>query len=374
MRPVSDTFLNTVRSSHKMVARARVCETFQTGTDPDGTSIDIYGGDVVIDGTADIRSTLHLETTGLGMWPSRGSRLLAPYGNEVFVQRGIDYGNGSTELVSLGYFRIVTPSQDTPPDGPIVLECADRMKGVQRARLLNPVQFLPTDTFGSAVSALVLDVYPLATIEWDDATNLDTLGRTVAAEDDRYACLVDLITSRGKIFYWDHRGVLVIKDLPSATSPVFDITSGRGGVLVSAARSLTSEGVYNAVVATGEAGDETPPARGIAYDANPDSATYFYGPFGQSPRYYSSPLLFSDSEAEAAARTMLGRELGLPYTVSFSTICNPALEPYDAVRVGYSSRTGAEIHVLESVTIPLTADAAMTGTTREQTLTTVGIL
>jgi hypothetical protein len=374
MRPVSDAFLTTVRSSYSMVARARVCETYQTGTDPDGTSIEIYGGDVVIDGTADIRSTLSLDTTGVAMWPTRTNRLLAPYGNEVFVERGVQYGNGTREWVSLGYFRIVSPDQGNPPDGPISLTCADRMKGIVRARLLNPVQFLPTDTFGSAVSSLVLDVYPLATIEWDDATNLETLGRTVAAEDDRYACLVDLVTSRGKIFYWDHRGVLVIKDLPSATDPVYDITAGRGGVLVAASRTLTSEGVYNAVVATGEAGDETPPARGVAYDANPDSPTYFYGPFGQCPRFYSSPLLFSDDAATQAARTILGRELGLPYNVSFSAICNPALEPYDAVRVRYSNRSGAETHVIESITIPLTADAAMSGTTREQTLTTVGTL
>lgn len=374
MRPVSDAFLRTVTGSHTMTCEARVLDSFQSGTDPDGTVIPIMDGSVTMDATASILSTLRLTTDGTAMWPNRPSSLLGPYGNEVWVRRGLQYGNGTTEWVSLGYFRIQNPGQDEAPDGPIRITGSDRMVGITSARLLAPRQYLPTDTFGDVVSDLVLDVYPAATIVWDDATDTETIGRTIAVEQDRYGGLNDVITSRGKIFSWDYRGFLVIRDLPDPSNVVFDVVSGEGGVLIKAARTLTREGVHNAVVATGEAPDEGSPARGVAIDNNPDSPTYFYGRFGQEPRFYSSPLLMNDTAAERAATTILRKELGLPYSVDLTFVPNPALEPYDPVRTRYTERDGSETHVLETLTVPLDEKGAMTGTTKEQSQTTVGIL
>lgn len=372
MRPVSDLWLNTIRGSHVMAAEAVVCTAFQTGTDPAGTTIPILDGHVVVDSTADIRSSLDLTTDGTGMWPSDPSSLLAPYGNEVFIRRGLAYGSGITEWCSLGYFRVQAAEQQAVPDGPVRLTCSGRMVAIIEARLLAPRQYLPSATYGAVVSDLVLDVYPLATIEWDDATSAQPIGRTVVVEQDRFGGLSDVVASRGKIIYWDYRGVLVIKDIPSATAVVFEVNAGANGVLVSMTREVSRAGVHNAVVATGEAPDQGVPARGVAVDDNPMSPTYFYGRFGPVPRYYSSPLLLTDAEAYKAASTLLRKELGLPYSVDFSAIPNAALEPYDPVRVTYSGRDGAEVHVLEAVTVPLTQAGAMTATTREQTLAVVG--
>lgn len=374
MRPVSDAFLRTVRGSHTMAARARVCTTFQTGTDPTGTEVPIIAGDVVANAHSDIRATLDLTTDGTGMWPSStGSLLLAPYGNEIFVERGIQFGNGTTEWVSLGYFRIQSPEQDEAPNGPIRVEGRDRMSGLVDGRLLAPVQFADTATYGAVVSQLVTQVYPTATIEWDDATSAATLGRSLITEDDRYGFLNDLVTSRGKIWYWDHRGVLVIRDAPSTTDPVFDVDFGQGGVLVSMSRQLTRERVYNAVVAYGEAADTAEPARATAVDNNPASPTYFSGPFGPVPRFYSSPFITNDVQAASAATSLLTRQLGLPYTVDFTAVPNPALEPWDPIRIRYTGRIPAETHIIDEITIPLVASKPMTATTREQTVVLVGV-
>src|SRR5688572_10172044 len=104
IRPVSAAWNRTVTGSHTMVAEARVCETFQTGTDPDGTTVSILAGAVTLDASADVRSTLDLTVDGTALWPTFANSLLAPYGNEIFVRRGIQYGIGVTEWVSLGYF------------------------------------------------------------------------------------------------------------------------------------------------------------------------------------------------------------------------------------------------------------------------------
>jgi hypothetical protein len=356
-----------------MTARARVCETFQTGVDPAGTEITILDGDVLADAAAPIRATLDLTTEGAGMWPTRAADLLAPYGKEIYVERGVAYGNGTVEYVGLGYYRIETPTQTAPPDGPIRLVGKDRMAGLIDARLISPVQFTTADTFGEVVTTLVTEVYPTATIEWDDTTDDDTLSRSLVADEDRWRFLDELVTSRGKIWYWDHRGVLVIKDPPSLTDPVADVSAGEGGVLIAMSRQLTRVGVYNAVVATGEGSDTATPARGVAYDANPLSPTYFSGRFGPMPRFFSSPLIETASTAQAAAVTLLRRSLGLPYVIDFTAVPNPALEPWDPVRVRSSVREAPYVHALEQVRIPLVASAPMTAASREQSTVLIGV-
>jgi hypothetical protein len=373
VRPVTDAFLRTVRGSHTMNARARVCTTFQTGTSPTGTDIPVLDGDVVSDANADVRSTLDMTTDGNSMWPTYGNLLLAPYGNEVFVERGIEFGNGSTEWVSLGYFRIQEPTQDQAPNGPIRIAGRDRMAGLIDARLVVPAQFLSTATYATVVSTLVTAVYPTATIQWDSGSTAQ-IGRSLIAEEDRYGFLNDLVTGLGKIWYWDYRGVLVIRDQPSTTTTVFDINSGQDGVLVNLSRKLTRESVYNAVVATGEAADTATPVRAAAIDANPNSPTYYFGRFGPVPRFYSSPSITGSSQAASAAASLLRKQLGLRYEVNFAAVPNPALEPWDCVRVTYSGRTAVETHVIDRITIPLTSGAAMTATTREQSVVLVGAL
>src|SRR5690606_40052531 len=98
---------------------------------------------------------------------------------------------------------------------------------------------------------------------------------------------------------------------------------------------LSRDGVYNAVVARGEGADTETPIQAVVVDDDPDSPTYWHGPFGQVPRFYASPLITDVAQAKSAAASLLKRSLGLPYSVSFGTIVNPALEPLDPIRITY---------------------------------------
>lgn len=379
MRPVSAAFLRTIRGSHVMASRARIVTTYQTGTNPTGTDIPILAGDVVQDAGADVRATLDLTTDGTAQWPRQASAPLAPYGNEVFVERGVQYGNGQREWVSQGYFRIYAIEQEDAPDGPVRVTGLDRMSGIVDARLLAPRQFPAGTTLGSIMSTLVGEVYPAVTIEWDDGSNLSTIGRGLVAEEDRFGFLNELVSSAGKVWYFDHRGVLVIKSPPTATTPVFDVTHGRDGVLVSMGRQLSREGVFNAVVAYGEGGDTIAPARAVAVDNNPNSPTYYSGRFGPVPRYYSSPFITTNTQALSAASAILRQSLGLPYNVNFGAVPNPALEPYDPITITYPTRTRSasgytETHIIDRLTVPLVAEEPLTAQTREQQLVTIGSL
>lgn len=370
MRPVSSRFLAAISSSHRAVSQAFILAPGQTGTSPTGTEVAVIDGDVRYDAKAQIRSTLTLEVSGADGFPERATDLITPYGNEAFVRRGVDYGGGAIEWVSLGYFRIDGVEQDRGPDGPIRITGSDRMAGVVDARLTQPDQFNASTTYGVVLNSLVGAVWGWADIEWDDDTDDEPLGRVVLVEEDRFAFLDQLITSLGKIWYWDHRGVLVIKDTPTPTEPVWACASGAGGVLVELGRALSREGVYNAVVATGEAFDDTAPARAFVVDDDPDSPTYWEGPFGRVPRFYSSPFITTDGQAVTAAASILRQSTGLPYEVDFTHVPNPALELWDPITVAIGSRV--ETHIVETMTVPLSPLVAQTGTTRKLSTTVIG--
>lgn len=377
MRAVSTKFLNTLRGSHKIATRARVCTTFQTGTNPTGTEIPIVSGDVRSQSDSLVRSTLNLVTAAA--WPVYQTDLITPYGNEIYVERGIDYGNGQKEWVGLGYFRIDTPEQAEIPDGPITVAAPDRMAGIIDAKLLAPQQFPASTSRGTFVSTLVTEVYPSATISWDDTTvRDDPIGRVSIVEQDRAQAIVDLATSVGKIAYWRYDGVFRIETPPDITGgPSWTINAGSQGVMIGMSRNLSREGSYNAWVATGEAGDTTPPARGVALDNNPDSPTYYYGKFGPVPGFFSSPFLTTNSQAVTAAVSLLKNSLGLPYQINLSNIVNPALEPYDVIQADYpitgrNRSMRSELHVLDQVTIPLTPDTAQSLQTRQQFIQLIG--
>ncbi len=367
MRPVSPAFLRSLSGSRPLIARATVCSTFQTGVNPVGTVVPIIDGVVTLDGKAATRSTV--DVTISAAWPIFITSDLAPYGNEIYVECGIQYTDDLVEYVGLGYHRIQTPEQDIPSNSPIRVTAVDRMQAIQEARLLTPLQFLSGTTFGVVVDTLILDVYPEAVIEWDDATELTTLTRDVIVEDDRYAFLNDAITSRGKIWYWDHRGVLVIKDVPDPVTPSIEINHAAHGTLVGMRRVLTRDETYNAVVATGEGSDDAEPVMAVVIDDDELSPTYFYGRFGQVPMFYSSPFLGTVEACESAARSVLQRIIGLTYSVNIETAPNPALEPYDVASIKFSHREAPQTHVLDTIAIPLIGSGAWSATTREQRVT-----
>lgn len=364
--------LRTLRGSHRMTVEARLLTTFQTGEDPDGDQIQIFGGDVVMDATAKVERQGSLTTRGQDAWPRVGDTRFAPYGNEVFLRRGVDLGSGVL-WVPLGYYRIETSDQDDAPRGQMTLTLFDRMKGIVDARLMSPRTYRPTTPVSVVFEDLVGEIYPDVVIAFDDSSGTRSLGRELLVEEDRHAGLLDVADGLGKVMHFDDVGIFRVEDPPPTDVAAWEVRAGHGGVLVNAGRQITREGVYNAVVATGEGSDDVAPVRGVAIDANPLSPTFFGGRFGQVPRFYSSPFLTTEAQAQAAAVSILRRSVGLPYNVKFDAVVNPALRPYQAIMIRYKDGN-MENHVVDRLTIPLVEGAFMSGSTREQTLVIVQVM
>lgn len=363
MRPVSDAFLRTLLGSHRMFTRVKVCTTFQTGVAPTGTELEVIDGNVRADVSSDVRTSVELTTSGYKMWPHEPDDLLAPYGNELFVERGINYGNGTIEVVSLGYFRINQTDQDDGPNGSIHLSASDRMVAIIESRLPFPIQFEAGTTVEEIFNTLVLDVYPDATITYDFTASGSTLHTTQIAEEDRFGFLNEVARSRGKIMYWDYTGALRVVSPPDPDTPVYTINSGRFGNMVQLSRSLSRQQVYNGVVARGDTPTDEAQPISLVVDNNPLSPTYWNGRFGKVPRFFYSSFITTTAQATSAATSILQQAVGLPYNIDLRSVPNPALEPYDSILIVAPDST--DVHVIDSITIPLTHESPMTGTTRK---------
>lgn len=362
--------------SHDIRYDVLVLETFQTGDDPSGTEVELVDGEVTIDGTRDVRGKGRVRLSGTfgqdgrSTFPRARSRLFAPYGNEIFIRYVIDLGGGGEIGVPLGYYRISTTAQSDAPVNPIRLSLDDRMATIVDSELIDPRSYAPPMTVGDVFDDLILDVYPLAVIQFDDATVDIPLGREVIAEKNRFKPLQELAESFGKIVYWNNEGILRIETPPEKVIS-WEVRSGREGVLVNANRQITRDGIFNAVVVEGEGGDAENPVRAIAIDADPTSPTRFGGPLGRIPHFLSTPLVTTQPQAEFAAAQLLRRAIGAPYNIDFNAIMNPSLRPYDTVRITYNNGD-RDVHIIDSVKIPLDEDSAMSAQTREEALIVIG--
>lgn len=365
MRPVSAQFLAAVSSSHRAVSRVRVVPAGLNGTSPATVlaELDIVSGAVTLDSTANVRGTVDLETTAT-WWPTSASDPLTPYGHELFVERGVVYGNGAREWVSQGYYRINTPEQLDAPLGTITVTGSDRMQGIIDDRIPYPLSFTAGTPVTSVIQSLVTATYSWAVFDFDASVTGKTLGSDQITTDDRYQFLADMITSFGCVGYFDYRGYFVVKPPPSTVTPVATISSGRNGVLMSLSRSLSRDGINNGCVASGEAlSEDVPPVSAMVVDQDPSSPTYWSGSFGHVLQFFSSSFLTTVAQCTSAAQSILAKSTGLPYSVDFGQVPNPALEPLDPVTVAYPGRR--ESHVLSQIVIPLDVRTAQTGQTRQ---------
>jgi hypothetical protein len=94
--PVSARFREAVQGTHRSVSRALLLlpnapsSVPQFGSAPvGGQELPILDGDVTLSATADVKGSLSITIPG-DYWD-----LVQPYGAEVFIERGIDFGDGT---------------------------------------------------------------------------------------------------------------------------------------------------------------------------------------------------------------------------------------------------------------------------------------
>ena len=364
-----ETAAATVSGSFSIRAKALVIRQFQTGNNPAGTEIPIISGSVRWDAGADVYASIELLTPGMSeldrrdLFPRNDRALLSPYGNEIFLLVGIDYGY-NVVWSPIGYFRIDSVESTGGPGDPLRISGQDRMAQIVDARRVNPWQYAADTSVETYAWYMARAAYPDVVIQFDDSSGASSLERDIIVEESRHSALADLADSLGKVVYFDGEGILRIEDEPDPENVFWEIKAGRKGVLTQASRKVSREGMFNAVVALGE-GTGANPVRGVAYDVGKTSPTRWGSRFGKKPEFYNSPLLKTDNQARLAARSRLRRKIGLPYSVDFGAVPNPALRARMPVRITQSNGN-REIHIVEQLTLNILT-GEMSGSTREKT-------
>jgi hypothetical protein len=373
MWPTSEAFRRAVRDSHDVVVRATV---LRAGAEL--ATLAVLDGQVTADARRLVRRdcTLTLvDPTGV-LSVDDATSLLAPYGSEIRLERGIaltpdvvidpsytflgglfaDYdeiagaalsysGLVATyqtvlstevdELVPLGVFVIVDTEIVDGPGGTVInVKGYDRSYRVQRARWSDTFVIPSGTPIGTAVELILED-------RWGDADVAVSIPGTTPRlvfepdpQSDPWKDAVDLAKAAGHDLYVDASGRFVAAPSEFVNlEPVETYEDGPDAVLLDISRALSSARVYNGVIAYGEGTENVAPVRGEAWDEDPNSPTFRYGPYGQVPYFYSSPVLQTVPQARQAARSLLSRALGTTEQIQWNQIVDPALEPGDPVRI-----------------------------------------
>lgn len=347
MYPVTARFLARLGESHTVATRVQLIRT-------DGSVIDLQhtGGSVTVDRSQAIRRTCTVTGADPSLIPRTPSDQLATYGARLRISRGVDYGDGSQpELVPLGVFRLDSVEGDVS-EGPVTLQGKGLEAVLQDDKFTTP--YTATGTAISAVTTLVQRSLPTASVV-SLVTDVTIGSRTWDIEGDPLAAAQEVAAAAGAEIYCDADGTFVISTLPdlATATPVWSVEAGEGGVYITGSRGMSSDKVSNGVLARGEnTSANVPPVSYLATDSDTTSPTYWGGPYGRRPAFYSSSTLTTLAACTNAARLKLVAAKAPNASGDFSSLPNPALEPGDVLRVVHPDGS-KELHQVASFSVPL---------------------
>lgn len=357
MRTVSATWRVLAGQSHRVATSVRVV---RDGTFP-LTDVPVQSGSVTLDDTGPIKRRLSLTVplfdavTNTNWDPGHGPYApLAAHGQKLHVRTGMVMPDGTTELVSLGWFLITSWSvNEAERTVSVSAECLVRL--LQGQRFWRPYKAKEKTYLGAleelAAKRLLVGMGDGATnrnLSWSpvwERERLDALDKLAHAFPGRWAV--------------DDTGVLRLYPAYASVAgvlPALTLRDGHSGVIVHRARSGERGRIQNCVIVTGkqpeQGGGKQPFA--AARITDPNSPIYPDGTYGYENRFYASEMLTSQAQAEATAAAMLVRysESGRAETISLPP--DPSIELGDVllIRTAGSAFKGR----VQSATVPLTAE------------------
>jgi len=344
--PVSDRFLARLAESHSPATRVQLFLT-------DGRVVELphTGGSVTVDRSQAIRRTCSVTVADPTLIPRTPSDQLATYGARLRIARGVDYGDGTSELVPVGVFRLDSVDGDVNA-GPMTLQGKGLEVAVSDDKFTSP--YTATGTVVSAVTALIQRSIPDAAVI-STITDVAIGSRAFDIQADPWTGCQEIAAAAGAEVFANADGVFVLATLPdlSTATPVWAVEAAEGGVYISATRAMSAEKVFNGVLASGEnTADNVPPVSYLATDNDTGSPTYWGGPFGRRPDFYSSSTLITTAACTNAARLKLAQAKAPNASGNITSLPNPALEPGDVLRITHEDGS-RELHQIASFSVPL---------------------
>jgi hypothetical protein len=345
MIPSSDLFQASMAYSRTMFAEMDIV---YGGTVLEN-DVPLTSGSVTTDRT---RNTRYEATVEIGMYPW-DSLPITSQGTRIRIRRGVE-SIGVRESVQVGEYQVYDYKRTNR--GTV----STTLKGLENylieATFIRPIAPPYGASILGTISDLIHDVLPDVDIVVQVSTDR-LVSATGAWEQDRWGdAISSLAAGINAEVYAGYDGRFYIVDTPDMNNLVgqYQIAGGPGGVLISEDRSDTRDGVYNGVSVSTNSSDQTvPPLWAFAYDNNPDSPTYFYGPYGQRVRYYSSQFFTSVVQCQGYANQLLFESLAPNQSLSIGTVPIPFLESGDPVTVVSQQDYPTGTYLINKTTLPL---------------------
>lgn len=349
-----------------------------------GEDIPLLGGSLTDDSNATLRKRVSLSLSptaeilamlsqdvpqDTGLWP---------LGNELNVLAGQIYPDGTSEYVPMGMFRISKASLATSEgDLNVSVEGWDRSRTVSRSRFINPYNVKQGLLYNEAIQALLMSRIPFLTEE--DFLFAVTAFKTpnlifTGPNDDPMAMAIKMAGSCGMELLFDGVGKPVLRPLPDPQNgpSSFSYEEGEESVILSANRDLDDELAYNGCIVSGETTSNTTPVRGVSWDTDPLSPTY-YDPdhpeasvYGAVPEFITSEFVTTTEQAVQASIANLGKKKGVMEAAKFVAINNYAHESNDMAAVKRVLTGLDDVYLLEALTFGFGETTTMSATCRKQ--------
>ncbi|MFJ2113127.1 MULTISPECIES: phage tail protein [unclassified Streptomyces] len=340
---------------------------------------EVAAAEVKPDRTAECRYSGSAELLGI----PRGALGINAVTSQIRMWQGIQAPRMGVEWIPAGVY-LVDQLASTRHGATVSL--LGREDALRAAKLPVPRTIGP-DNARPLAHTLIAEALPGVPVAWLDGLAPDTSLPAIVIEEDRWGALsggkdsggtdTGIAAAIAAELYADARGVLTFAPVPTlADLVVWRIPYGTA--LVEPAEQENAEGLVNLWSVSGDGGDGSE-AVGPVYiwDDDPGSLTYAGpDPVGdplapqrqgltgvriRSERY-ASPLITSTGQAYDVGRARLADSLGIQASLSFTSACNPALEPGDVVEVEVRPDEW-QLHIIDSCPYSL-GSATQSCTTR----------
>jgi hypothetical protein len=357
----SDRFYDSLRKSHQVISWVDVI-----APDQEVIRLPAIEGQVDADRTAAFRRKLAVrcvDPTGI-ITPRTKGEILTPYGTELRAYRGIRYSPAEDdwEVCPLGVFGLSRSSiVDNNTGSPVIqLEAFDRARNVSLDKFKDPYVIASNRNVMDELKNIVKMTFPGVGFDTITSTITTTSPQLYEAGGDPWEAVAKLARSLGCEAYFDVSGNLAVlppHDINALPSPDFTYIEGQGNTMLDLGREYSDEGVFNGYIVIGESvGDQLPPVRGEAWDENPTSPTYRYGPYGERPGFITDNLAKTVEQCEAIARGQLNLVLGSASRLNATSVVNPSYECGDIVRVKRDKAKVDGLYVVDAFSVPLKAN------------------
>ena len=318
-----------------------------TFADPEGTLAPWALDDALAPGGAQLQVTWVSGSTGLEVpvgWyrirsadPRETWRLVsyAPVPEDPSAYGAGAYGSGTYGVVSTS---IPPVTKWVPGGGGQVTITADDLTCIPAE--LDRLDAEPVVASTSIAEAVRL-LEGVIAVSVDAAVDDSPIPASLVYEDGRMDAVEDHLTRCHAVHRMGPAADLEV--LPEAGGdPVWTIAGGDEGVLISTARTMSDEGLYNAATSTAEsiAGSDAAPLVGRAYL---DSGALRWGPgtpFGRRVIFHQSPANTQSGVDADAATLLANRQVTGEVELTVECLTHPGLQLFDVVTLVAPSTAG----------------------------------